>query len=582
MQSADAGRENEAMRARIATLNAAILRINTSLDLDTVLHEVMDSARRLTGARYGVIATVDEAGAPRDLVFSGFTPEEQRELYTWPDHARLFEHFRSLPGPLRLADLSGYVHALGIEPARTFSRTFQGTPIRHRGADVGSFFLAEKADGEAFTDDDEEVLTLFASQAAAAIVNARTHRAERRARADLEALVETSPVGVVVFDAESGRPVWFSREARRMVESLRLPGRPPEQLLEVVSFRRGDGREVSLSEFPIAQHLNTGETVRAEEVVLSVPDGRSVRVLVNATPIRTEGGAIGSVVVTMQDLAPLEEIERQRTEFLGLVGHELRQPLAAIKGSATTLLEDGAALDPAEMREFHRIIVEQADHLRGLISDLLDAGRIDSGTLSVAPEPSEMAELVERARNTFLGGDGRHGIVVDLPAGLPRTMADRRRIVQVLNNLFANAARHAPESSSIRVSAVRERTPMSRSRSPTRAAGWRRSVSRNCSTSSPAPGRGPGPATAWDLPFARGWWRRTAGASGPRVPVPGTAPPSPSRFRWPGCRAPKRSRDHRRRPGRRASGRASWSSSTTRGCCASCATRWPRPAMPRW
>ena len=456
MQSADAGRENEAMRARIATLNAAILRINTSLDLDTVLHEVMDSARRLTGARYGVIATVDEAGAPRDLVFSGFTPEEQRELYTWPDHARLFEHFRSLPGPLRLADLSGYVHALGIEPARTFSRTFQGTPIRHRGADVGSFFLAEKADGEAFTDDDEEVLTLFASQAAAAIVNARTHRAERRARADLEALVETSPVGVVVFDAESGRPVWFSREARRMVESLRLPGRPPEQLLEVVSFRRGDGREVSLSEFPIAQHLNTGETVRAEEVVLSVPDGRSVRVLVNATPIRTEGGAIGSVVVTMQDLAPLDEIERQRTEFLGLVGHELRQPLAAIKGSATTLLEDGAALDPAEMREFHRIIVEQADHLRGLISDLLDAGRIDSGTLSVAPEPSEMAELVERARNTFLGGDGRHGIVVDLPAGLPRAMADRRRIVQVLNNLFANAARHAPESSSIRVSAVRE------------------------------------------------------------------------------------------------------------------------------
>ena len=62
------------------------------------------------------------------------------------------------------------------------------------------------------------------------------------------------------------------------------------------------------------------------------------------------------------------------------------------------------------MREFHRIIVEQADHMRGLIGDLLDAGRIESGTLSVAPEPSEVAELVERARNTFLGGGGRHGV----------------------------------------------------------------------------------------------------------------------------------------------------------------------------
>ena len=94
--------------------------------------------------------------------------------------------------------------------------------------------------------------------------------------------------------------------------------------------------------------------------------------------------------------------------------------------------------------------------MRGLIGDLLDAGRIDSGTLSVSPEPSEIAELVERARNTFLGVGGRHGVVVDLPVGLPRAMADRRRIVQVLNNLFANAARHAPESTAIRVSAVRE------------------------------------------------------------------------------------------------------------------------------
>ena len=328
--------------------------------------------------------------------------------------------------------------------------------MRHRGVEVGHFFLAEKADGGEFTDDDEEVLAVFASQAAAAITNARTHRSERRARADLEALVETSPVGVVVFDARAGRPVSFNREARRIVESLRMPGRPLEQLLEVVSVRRADGREVSLAEIPLEQTLTTGETVRAEEVVLSVPDGRSVRTLINATPIRAEGDEVGSVVVTMQDLAPLDEIERMRTEFLGLVGHELRAPLIAIKGSADALLEEAAELDPAEMREFHRIIAEQAGHMRGLIRDLLDAGRIDSGTLSVTTEPSEVAALVERARSTFLGGGGRHAVLVDLPAGLPPVMADRRRIVQVLNNLFANAARHAPESTPIRVAAVRE------------------------------------------------------------------------------------------------------------------------------
>ena len=454
--SDDTTRQGRPPHERSSALTDAILRIGASLDLDTVLREAVESARGLTGARYGVIATVGEEGAPQDFVFSGFTLGEERELLAWPGSAPLFEHLRTLPGPLRLADLSGYVLALGIEPARTFSRTFQGTPMRHRGAEAGHFFLAEKADAEAFTAADEEVLTLLASQAAAAIANARTHRGEQRARAHLEALVETSPVGVVVFDAKGGRPLSFNREARRMVESLRMPGRPPEHLLEVISFRRADGREVSLREFPIAPHLGTGETVRAEEIVLSVPDGRSVRTLVNATPIRADDGEVVSVVATMQDLAPLDEVERLRTEFLGLVSHELRAPLAAIKGSIATVLDASQTLDPAEVREFLRLIDEQANHMRGLIADLLDADRLDAGTLSVAPEPSEVGELVEQARSTFAGGGRRHAIALDLTPGLPPVMADRRRIVQVLNNLFANAARHAPESSPIRVAAACE------------------------------------------------------------------------------------------------------------------------------
>ena len=118
----------------------------------------------------------------------------------------------------------------------------------------------------------------------------RTHRGERRARADIEALVETSPVGVVVLDARAGRPVSFNREARRIVESLRTAGRPAEQLLEVVSVRRADGREVSLAEIPLEQQLGAGETVRAEEVVLSVPDGRCAKRSVpgSRTPARPD------------------------------------------------------------------------------------------------------------------------------------------------------------------------------------------------------------------------------------------------------------------------------------------------------
>ena len=444
----------EEHRERISTLTGAILRMSESLDLETVLREVVEGARALTGARYGAITTVDTAGRPENFITSGLSDDEHRRLADWADGPRLFQHFRDLEGPLRIPDLLEYVRSLGLSDVSLPSSTFQGTHMRYRGAHVGNFYLAEKEGGEAFTDEDEEVLALFAAQAATAIANARTYRAEQRARADLEALVETSPVGVAVFDAATGGLLSLNREAKRLMANLWEPGHTPEQVLESLTCTRADGRELRLGEFPLAEKLRSAETVRAEEIVLSVPDGRSVTTLLNATPIRTENGEVVSVVVTLQDLAPLEELERQRAGFLQMVSHELRAPLISVKGATATALGTAPRFEPAETREFFRIIDEQVNRMQGLISDLLDAGRIDSGTLSVDPQPSNVADVVDQARRTFLSVGPVQNVQIDVPPDLPRVMADARRIVQVLTNLLANAARYSPVSSSIRVSAV--------------------------------------------------------------------------------------------------------------------------------
>ena len=94
--------------------------------------------------------------------------------------------------------------------------------------------------------------------------------------------------------------------------------------------------------------------------------------------------------------------------------------------------------------------------MRVLIADLLDAARIETGTLSVAPEPADVAVMVEQARKAFRTGGRTNPVRIDLPADLPRVLADRQRIVQVLGNLLTNAARHPLESSAIRVAAARE------------------------------------------------------------------------------------------------------------------------------
>ena len=447
--------EIKVLRQSISELSSAILRISASLEETTVLHEVVDSARTLTNARYGMITTINEDGQILDFITSGFTQEEHQQFVNWPDGPRLFEHFRDLASPLRRSDMPAFIRSLGYSlDLPMCPQTFQGMPMRHRDVHVGNFYLGEKESGPEFTDEDEEILVLFASQAATAIANARIHRKEQQMRANLETLIETSPVGVVVFDVRTLKPASFNQEARRIVEGLRIPGHPVEQLQEIVTVTRADGREIALDEFVLARELNTGEVVRTEEVVFSIPDGRSVKTLINATPIHGEDGTTTSVIITMQDLAPLEELERQRAEFLSMVSHELRTPLTSIKGSTASVLGAGSPLPQAEMRQFFRIIDRQADHMRGLISDLLDAGSIQAGTLMVEPEPSEVTDLVDRARNTFISSGGRHTLHIDIPPDLPRVMTDRQRIAQVLNNLFSNAARHSPELSPIQVSAV--------------------------------------------------------------------------------------------------------------------------------
>ena len=274
-------------------------------------------------------------------------------------------------------------------------------------------------------------------------------------RQRLEALVSTSPVGVLVVDAKTRTVASVNREAERIMGVPPRPGSKLERYQAVAAYRRPDGRQYSIEERPLSRALDKGETVRSEEILLERPGGERITTLVSATPIYSKDGKIESAVAVIQDMTPLEEMERLRSEFLGMVSHELRSPLSAIKGSAATVLNASAPFDAAEMLQFFRIIDRQADRLRDLISNLLDITRIEAGVLSLTPEPASLVHLVDEARSTFLRGGGRHSVHVDLAMDLPPVSADAQRTVQVLSNLLVNAARYSPETSTIRVTASR-------------------------------------------------------------------------------------------------------------------------------
>ena len=215
----DLMRENQALRDRLARLSEASLRINESLDFDTVLQGVLDSARDLTKARYGVITLLDEAGQLQDFLSSGMSSGEDERLWEMTGGRRLFDYLSGAQEPFRVTDLVGHLRSLGL-PELSLPMpvgpvvSFLAGPVFHRGGRVGNFFLAEKEGAPEFTLEDEETLMMFASQAAMVIANARRYRDERRARADLETLIQTSPVGVAVFDARTGVPVSFNQQGK--------------------------------------------------------------------------------------------------------------------------------------------------------------------------------------------------------------------------------------------------------------------------------------------------------------------------------------------------------------------------------
>ena len=229
--------QSQSNRGKLSQFNEACLRISQSLDHEAVLQEVIDSACSLTGATYGALLTFDHSGSIRDFKTSGMTAEQIQRLGDLPKGLGILGYLSEIDEPLRLSDIAQHPRSVGFPGHHPPMKTFLGCPIRHQGERLGNIYLTEKEGGREFSREDEDILVMFASQAALVIANARRHADERQARADLEALVNISPVGVLVFDAKTGGLLSFNEETRRIVGKLNAPGRAPYQLLEVMTLR---------------------------------------------------------------------------------------------------------------------------------------------------------------------------------------------------------------------------------------------------------------------------------------------------------------------------------------------------------
>jgi signal transduction histidine kinase/ActR/RegA family two-component response regulator len=291
-----------------------------------------------------------------------------------------------------------------------------------------------------------------------ALRNARMAEAER---ANLAAVLRAAPVGVLVVDRTLR--VLHRNPAHEAMFGPALPGAAGQ--IDFSQWRgwfidgEAAGRRLEPGEWPL-QRACAGEMVEQSLVRVRTFTAKPAErmLLVSAAPIVDGEGVVAGAVAVAMDIESrvraeeaLKEADRRKDEFLAMLAHELRNPLAPIGAAAALLGHDGVNVD--RVRQSSAVITRQVQHMTGLINELLDVARVTRGLItldmSVLDAKRIVAEALEQMR-PVLESRG-HTLQVNQPPSPAFVEGDHKRLVQVLANLLNNAAKFTPEGGIIRV-----------------------------------------------------------------------------------------------------------------------------------
>lgn len=293
----------------------------------------------------------------------------------------------------------------------------------------------------------------------------RAHAETETQRALLQTLIEELPSSVYLVRGREARLVLANRAVAAIWGANWKVGQPMAEFLKEndIAVFHEDGRPLALEEFATLRAVS-GESVRHHQEIIRHPDGTTLPVLVNAVTLDSrvlnwspsteqEQAAEPVAIVVHQDVTALKEAERLKDEFIGIAAHELRTPLAVLKGFVQTLLVQTARGRGAQLADWQMEAIQDIDQatarLVELTEDLLDVTRLQAGRLSLHLEPADLVALTRRVVSRLQVTSERHPITVRSEPEYVVASVDVHRFEQVLTNIINNAVKYSPEGGKI-------------------------------------------------------------------------------------------------------------------------------------
>ncbi len=261
----------------------------------------------------------------------------------------------------------------------------------------------------------------------------------------VQVTLDAIPDGVVLAD-QAGLVTAMNVAARSM---LRIHDGLGKHLVDVVALQDQAGNDWFSTADPYGgPRLRSG----IPEQSWFLPDGTELLVTVRILREGANGPASG-VALCLRTSRARARLDRERSDLVATVAHELRSPLTGVKGFVATLLSKWDRLNDEQKKLMLTTVNSDADRLTRLIAELLDVARIDTGRLSLYPRPIEVASAVERVLESVRAGTGRE-LQLEADGDLPTVYADPDKFVQVVTNLVENAVRHGEGAVQLSASAL--------------------------------------------------------------------------------------------------------------------------------